>query len=248
MGGLETEVGETTTDVLLEAANFEPIGILRTSERLGLRTEGSNRWEKGVDPYLAENAAVYATQLLVELAGARFAGHVDVHGELPPQPVTRLRPERADALIGLAIPPAEQRSILERLGFGVEEMAGEGFAVTVPTWRARDVTREVDLIEEVARIHGLDKVPFTLPERRAMFGRLTQDQRLRRLVEDVMTGAGFSEAYTSSFVAEDDDPNALRLPDPLTSDQAVLRTMLWRGLVEAARRNLDAGNDGDRPL
>ncbi len=163
MGGLESEVGETTTDVLLEAANFEPQGILETSERLGLRTEGSNRWEKGVDPHLAEPAAVLASQLIVELTGARFSGQVDVHGGLPEPPVTSLRPERTDELIGLEIEPAEQRDILERLGFSVTD----DWAVTVPTWRARDVTREVDLIEEVARIHGLDRVPFTLPKRRA---------------------------------------------------------------------------------
>ncbi len=239
MGGLESEVADTTTDVLLEAANFEPVGILKSSERLGLRSEASNRWEKGVDPYLCEQAAVFATQLIVELAGGRFVAHRDVHGELPARPVTRLRPERASALVGLEIPEAEQRSILERLGFDV----GEDWEVTVPTWRARDVTREVDLVEEVARVHGLERVPFTLPERRAMFGRLTQAQRLRRLVEDVLTGAGLSEAYTWSLAASDPDPAALRLPVPLSAEQAILRTTLVEGLVGAAARNVDAGNE-----
>ncbi len=115
MGGEESEVTEATTDVLLEAANFEPLGILRSSERLALRTAGSNRWEKGVDPYLAESAAVLASRLLVDLAGARMTGHVDVHDGLPPRPVVRLRPERASRLIGLEIAPEEQRSTLERL-------------------------------------------------------------------------------------------------------------------------------------
>ena len=94
MGGEESEIGEGTTDVLLEAANFEPTGTFRTSERLRLRTEGLNRWEKGVDPYLAEPAAKLATRLIVELAGARWTGHADVHGELPDRPVVRL-PARA---------------------------------------------------------------------------------------------------------------------------------------------------------
>ena len=125
MGGEETEVTEATTDVLLEAANFEPVGIMRSSERLALRTEGSNRWEKGVDPYLAEQAAIYATELLVELAGARYAGETDAHGDLPARPVTRLRPERTDAVAGLEVPPAEQRRILERLGFEVEDADGD---------------------------------------------------------------------------------------------------------------------------
>src|SRR5918995_2109141 len=119
MGGEETEIGDSTTDVLLEAANFEPTGLFRTSERLRLRTEGSNRWEKGVDPYLAEPAATLATQLFVELAGARWVGHTDVQGELPQRPVVRHRPERADRLIGLETSPEEQHALLRRLGFDV---------------------------------------------------------------------------------------------------------------------------------
>jgi phenylalanyl-tRNA synthetase beta chain len=238
MGSLESEVDEQTTDVLLEAANFEPLTIHRTSERLRLRTEGSNRWEKGVDPYLAEQAAKLATELLVELAGARWTGDVDVRRELPERPVVHLRPERTDFLVGLRTAPDDQRVILERLGFDVSL----DWNVTVPTWRARDVTREADVIEEVARFR-LDDVPFTLPERTVMFGRLSKEQRLRRAVEEVLVGCGFSEAYNWSLVPQDDDPNAIRLPEPLSAEQAVLRTTLRRGLVESARRNVDAGAD-----
>jgi phenylalanyl-tRNA synthetase beta chain len=236
MGGEETEVSEDTTSVLLEAANFEPVSILRTSERLALRTDGSNRWEKGVDPYLAEHAALLATELLVELAGARWSGDVDVQGELQPRPRIEFRPDRADELLGLQTPADEQRATLERLGFELD-----GSTVRVPTWRARDVTREADLVEEVGRFR-LDEVPLTLPLRREMFGRLTQEQRLRRVVEDVLVGAGLSEAYTSTLVADDPDPNALRLPVPLSAEQAVLRTTLLPSLVEAVARNMDAGN------
>ncbi len=238
MGGAETEVADTTADVLLEAANFEPIGILRSSERLGLRTEGSNRWEKGVDPHLAGQAAALATRLIVDLAGARWTGHADVSAELPPPATIAYRPQRADALIGVETPAEQQRGLLERLGFSVST----AWDVTVPTWRARDVTREVDVVEEVARA-VLDRVPFTLPQRRYMAGRLTQEQRLRRLVEDALAGAGFSEAYTWSLVAEDPNPAALRLPDPLTSEQAVLRTTLLHGLIGSARHNAEAGNE-----
>jgi phenylalanyl-tRNA synthetase beta chain len=236
MGGLETEVGEETTDVLLEAANFEPVGILRTSERLGLRTDGSNRWEKGVDPHLAEPAARLATQLIVELAGARWTGAADVRGELPPRPVVRLRPERVDALNGVATPSERQRELLTRLGFDVDD----GWHVTVPTWRARDVTREIDLVEEVARFE-LDRVPFTLPERRELFGLLTREQRLRREVEDVLLGCGLSETYTPSLVGA--EAGALQLPQPLSSEHAALRTSIVPSLVDAARRNVDAGAD-----
>jgi phenylalanyl-tRNA synthetase beta chain len=236
MGGEATEVREETTEVLLEAANFEPVALLRTSERLKLRTEGSNRWEKGVDPHLAGPAASYATQLLVELAGARWVGDADVHGELPPRPVVHLRPQRADALVGLSTPPDEQRRILEAFGFGV----ADDFTVTVPTWRARDVTREVDVIEEVARVR-LDDVPFTLPVRREMFGALTRAQRLRRRVEDALVAAGFAEAYSPSLVPAATEPDGLALPEPI-GDQATLRTTLLHGLLEAAERNLHAGN------
>ena len=224
MGGANSEVVDSTTEVLLEAANFEPIGVLQTSERLGLRTEGSNRWEKGVDPYLAEPAAVLASRMIVELAGAELSGSADVHSGLPERPVVRLRPERTDRLVGLELPPAEQRQILERLGFDV----AENWDVTVPTWRARDVTREVDLVEEVARI-VLDRVPHTMPLRRSVAGHLSREQRLRRQVEDVLVGAGFSEAYTWSLVATDPDPAAIRLPEPMSGEQAILRTTLLEG-------------------
>jgi phenylalanyl-tRNA synthetase beta chain len=238
MGSENSEVDDSTRDVLLEAANFEPVSILRSSERLPLRTDGSNRWEKGVDPYLAEHAARLATQLIVELTGARWSGEIDVKATLPERPLIRLRPERASELLGLDVPAGDQRETLTRLGFDVTK----SFEVTVPTWRARDVTREVDLVEEVGRFR-LDEIPFTLPKRRAMFGRLTPAQRLRRIVEDVLVGAGLSEALTSSLVPADPAADALRLPEPLSAEQALLRTTLLPSLVEAARRNLDAGND-----
>jgi phenylalanyl-tRNA synthetase beta chain len=231
MGGEETEVSSSTTNVLLEAANFEPVGILRSSERHSLRTEGSNRWEKGVDPHVAGQAATYATQLIVELSGARWSGAEDVEGELPKPAVIRLRPERANDLIGLDVAAEEQGEILGRLGF--KELKS-GFRV--PTWRARDVTREVDLIEEVARFK-LPEIPFTLPRREAMFGRLSREQRLRRQVEDVLVGAGYAEVYTPTFVADGD----LRLPEPLSAEAAALRTELYASLLDPARRNADAG-------
>jgi phenylalanyl-tRNA synthetase beta chain len=238
MGSAESEIGEETTDVLLESANFEPFGILKTSERLGLRSEASARWEKGIDPHLAEQAAAYATELLVEHADAEWVGETDVHDELPARPVVRLRPERADAVNGLAVAPEEQRSTLERLGF---EVSGD-WDVTVPTWRARDVTREIDVVEEVART-VLDRIPATLPRRREMFGRLTRVQRLHRLVEDVLVGCGLSEAYTPSLVSAGSAPNALTLPMPLTAEMAELRTRLAPNLIQAVRHNLDAGNE-----
>jgi phenylalanyl-tRNA synthetase beta chain len=238
MGGLDTEVRDETKTVLLEAANFEPVGILRSSERHALRTEGSGRWEKGVDPHLAPHAAALATELILGLTGARWTGDVDVTGDLPERPVVRLRPEQTNRITGVEIRADDQHDALERLGFELD-----GWDVAVPTWRARDVTREIDLVEEVVRVHGLEKIPFTLPLRSAMFGRLTSEQRLRRRVEDVLVGCGLSEAYTLSFVAVDPDPEAIRLPDPLTSEHAILRTTLLHGLVAAAAHNVAVGNE-----
>jgi phenylalanyl-tRNA synthetase beta chain len=238
MGGEETEVTERTTEVLLEAANFEPYGLLGTSERLKLRTEGSNRWEKGVDPYLAPQAAALATELIVELTGARWVGHADVYGELPAPPRIEVRPQRASEVAGLELEPEWQAEMLDRIGF--ETANG---TMTVPTWRARDVTREIDVVEEAVRFK-LDEVPFTLPLRRAMTGRLTREQRLGRLAEDALVGAGFAEAYTPTLVPADLAPDGIPLPEPMTEEQAVLRTALWPSLVESARRNLDAGNEG----
>ena len=224
MGGEETEVSGTTTTVLIEAANFEPVGILRSSERLGLRTEGSNRWEKGVDPYLASPAATVATRLMLELTGARWTASADVHGDLPQPQVVPLRPKRASEKLGLEVAPARQKEILSRLGFDAD---GDGYRI--PTWRARDVTREIDLVEEVARFE-LSEIPFTLPEKDVSFGRLTREQRVRRTVEDVLVGCGFAEAYTPSF--------------PVTAETVVLRDAIAPSLVDAARANLAVDNTG----
>jgi phenylalanyl-tRNA synthetase beta chain len=237
MGGEETEIGDGTNDVLLEAANFEPTRLWRTSERLRLRTEGSNRWEKGVDPYLAEQAAIWATELIVDLTGARWVGHTDAKGELPERAVVRFDPAKASDYIGLEVAGDEQRDTLTRLG--LEARDGE---YVVPTWRARDLTREVDLIEEIARFR-LDVVPFTLPVRREMSGSFSRLQRTRRRVEDALVALGFSEVYTPSLVEDDADADALRLSEPITVELAVLRTELLPSLVEAARRNVEVGNE-----
>jgi phenylalanyl-tRNA synthetase beta chain len=233
MGGEESEVRPETTDLLLEAANFDPLAVLRTSRRLRLRTESSTRWEKGVDPYAAEQAAVYATQLLVELAGARWTGHVDVNDGLPEPPRVILQPELADRLSGLHIPEEEQVERLRSLGFAVD-----GCDVTVPTWRARDVTRPVDLVEEVVRFR-MEDIPSTLPDRPAKPAQLTRPQRLRRQVEEILAGAGFYEGYTWTLVPA--DKGSIELQEPYTAELAALRPNLEHWLVESARRNRNAG-------
>jgi phenylalanyl-tRNA synthetase beta chain len=237
MGGEETEVSDSTSSVLLEAANFEPVGIMRSSERLRLRSEASNRWEKGQDPEAALQAARFATELLVSLTGARWSGHADVRADPQPAPTIAYRPERAEQVTGLEIEDAEQRRRLERLGFEV----GDDWTVHVPTWRAGDVTREIDVVEEVARF-DLERVPATQPLRSELSGRLTKAQRIRRHIQDTLAGYGLAEAYTWSLLPDDPVPGAIRLPEPLSSEQAVLRTALADGLIASAERNVDAGN------
>jgi phenylalanyl-tRNA synthetase beta chain len=235
MGGEDSEVRPETTDVLLEAANFDALTVLRSSRRLRLRTEASTRWEKGVDPHAAELAAKYATQLFVEL-GARWTGHTDRHSGLPERPTIGLRPELADRLTGMTFPVDEQRATLERLGFDV----GDDLTVTVPTWRTRDVTRSVDLVEEVVRAR-MEEVPPTLPTRTTVAAQLSRDQRLRRQVEDVLVGAGFYEAYTWTLVPSGE--GRIPLEEPYSREMAALRTDLELGLVESAERNRNAGVD-----
>ncbi len=236
MGGEETEVSAETEAVLLEAANFEQLGVLLSGERLRVRSEAQTRWEKGVAPEVAEPAAVYATQLLAELCGARWVGETDVKAPFPERPVIQLRPERAGQIVGIPIPAEEQRRRLVRLGFEV----ADDWTVQVPAWRARDVKREIDLVEEVARFR-LEEVPPTMPERTEVFGRLSHEQRLRRAVSDLLVGCGFVEAYTYSLQPSDPDPAALALPVPLSEQQRVLRTTLLHGLVRAAQHNVNVG-------
>jgi phenylalanyl-tRNA synthetase beta chain len=233
MGGEDSEVRSETANLLLEAANFDPLTVLRTSRRLRLRTESSTRWEKGVDPYAAEQAAVYATQLFVEIAGARWVGHADVNDGLPERPRVRLDVELTRRLTGMDIAASEQVARLESLGFDVD-----GDMVTVPTWRVRDVTRPVDLVEEVARFH-MEDVASTLPLKRATGVRLTREQQLRRTVEDVFVGAGFHEAYTWTFVPAGEGRTALE--EPQSSELAALRTDLSHWLRESAERNRNVG-------
>lgn len=233
MGGEETEIGERSTSVMLEAANFEPFGIFKTSERLRHRTEGSNRWEKGVDPYLAEPAANLATELILDLTGASWVARTDVFPAPPERPVITFRPERTDEVIGIATAPDEQHSLLDRLGFDRRDGC-----VVAPTWRARDITREIDVVEEVARFR-LEDVPFTLPLRREMFGALTQMQVVQRRVEDALVGLGFTEVYTPSLRPDDD--TVWKLPEPISVELTALRTRLLPSLIEVVERNLELG-------
>jgi phenylalanyl-tRNA synthetase beta chain len=250
MGSEWSEVSDTTTTVLLECANFDGPNIQSSSTRLELRTEGSTRWEKGLDPRLVPRALALASQLMVELTGARLVpGTVDLHGQLPEPAVVPLRRERLELVVGVPYEQAQIDRALTRLGY---ESADEGWRV--PSWRANDTFREVDLIEEVSRIDGVWKVPTVMPPHADAVGKRDADVRLRNRVIELLLGAGLSEAVTVAFTDEtladrlrlaSDHPRreAVRVANPMGADQALLRTVLFPGLLASARRNLDAGRD-----
>jgi phenylalanyl-tRNA synthetase beta chain len=248
MGGQVSEVSGETTRVLMEAATWVGPNILRTSSRLGLRTEASARFERQLHPELAMAAQRLAAKLMVDLCGARLVpGTLDAYPRPPEQRRVRLRLARVSRLLGEEVASEEVRAILERLGFGVEPGDGELVAL-VPPWRDGDVQREADLIEEVARIHGLDKLPTTLPSRRRAVGRLTPGQRWRRRLEDALRDRGLTEVVSYSFTAPEalrrlrlGELPLLRLGNPLSEEQSVMRPLLLPGLLDAASRNFAHG-------
>ncbi len=255
MGGQGTDVTSETTRVLLEVANWNGTNILRTSRMLGLRSEASSRFEKQLHPELCMRAQRVASRLMVELCGAKLVpGTIDVAAETPSPHQVVLRGERVEGLLGMRIEQADQVVYLERLGFGVEA-DGEDLKVEVPPDRHHDVIREVDLIEEVARVHGLDEhLPSTLPASAGQVGGLNREQRLRRRVEDSMRDLGFDEVVGWSFT-DPGEPRRLRIPagdtraegvvisNPLSEDQSVMRTTLLGSLLDVAQRNRARGVD-----
>jgi phenylalanyl-tRNA synthetase beta chain len=255
MGGQTSEVSEATTRVLLEVANWSGNNILRTSRLLGLRSEASSRFEKQLHPELTMRAQRIASRLLVELCGAKLVpGTIDVAAEPPPPRRLILRAERVEGLLGMFISQADQKAYLERLGFELRE-AGEDLEVVVPPDRYYDVTREVDLIEEVARVHGIDEhLPTTLPAVSGAVGGLSREQRLRRRAEDTLRDLGFDQAVGWSFTDPgeaarlrilEDDPRAkpVLLANPLSEEQSAMRAMLLGSLLDIAARN--AARDTD---
>jgi phenylalanyl-tRNA synthetase beta chain len=253
MGGTRSEVEPQTTRVLMEVAAWNGPNIHATSLKLGLRSEASARFEKGLSPEQTLEAQAVATKLMLELTGARLRpGTVDVGGPGPPPRTIRLRDRRIVGLLGVNITRSESALHLQRLGFQTAERP-DGLDVTVPHWRRNDVTREADLVEEVARLHGVnDQLPATLPSRRGAVGTLTREQRLRRRAEDVLTDRGLLEIVGWSFEAPERDER-LRLPgddprrrhvvisNPMSEDQSVLRTTLLGSLLDVARHNAARG-------
>ena len=281
MGGARSEVVPETTRVLMEVATWDGPSIHRASWRLGLRSEASSRFEKGLQPEQCMHAQAVAARLIVECCGARpAAGTIDIGPEPPALAVLRLREARVKSILGVAIPAARQAEILQALDFASQpaavapaadpgattpdapadadpapDPADAGLDVTVPALRRDDVTREVDLIEEVARIDGVDRLPATLPARRGAAGRLSHAQHVRRDAEDALAGRGLCEVVGWSFTEpslldrlllppEHELRDVVRLENPLSDAQSIMRPTLLGSLLDAARHNV-ARNGSD---
>ncbi len=248
MGGARSEVAPDTSRVLMEAANWDGANVHRTSLRLGLRSEASTRFEKQLQPEQAMDAQALSSRLMIELCGARlWPGTIDVGGP-GPEPVTiRLRDARIESLLGTAVSRERSQQILEALEFRTED-AADGLDVSPPAFRRADVTREADVIEEVARLDALERLPATLPSRHGASGRLTERQRLRRRASDALAAQGLHEIVGWSFVSPDlarrlrlPDQAAVALENPMSAEQSLLRTTLLGSLLDVARRNRSHG-------
>ncbi len=253
MGGQNSEVEPGTTDILLESAYFDPMGIRRTSKQLGLSTEASIRFERGIDPNGSLRAAERAAFLMRALGGGIVArGAVDAYPrKIDPLKIS-LRFPRVNHILGTSIGPKEIQGYLESLHLEVRESGPDSFQVTAPTYRV-DLTREIDLVEEVARLHGFHRIPVTLPSGRVAPVSKTPMQKGIERARRILTGFGFWEVITYSFIStqvlqdlkispEDKKAKPFRIQNPLSEDQAVMRTTLLPGLLYTARNNIHRQN------
>ena len=242
MGGAESEVARETRAIVLESAFFNPLSVRRTSKKLGLKTEASMRFERGADPGLPVTALARAAALLEAIGAGRARGTVvDRYPTRIDPRLLRLRRSRIAGILGAAIPDTDVRRILEGLGFALRD-AADGWEVQVPTRRV-DVAREVDLIEEVARHYGFDRLPVTFPPLtaapRPMDPRIPRTRQLRAS----LTAAGFFEAVTFGFMAEAAaapfaaDGDIVPIANPLSENFAVLRPSSLPGLIDAVAHN-----------
>lgn len=251
MGGIDTEVSDRTVDLLLESAYFDPTRILRSSKRHSLRSEASARFERGTDPNVIPMAADYACKLIHEWAGGEVAiDAIDIYPTpIEPRPI-QLRTSRVNEVLGLDLGSDDVVGALRKLDLEADG-SGESIVVTAPT-RRPDLSIEEDLIEEVARIVGYERIPTTLPSG-GRAGALKRDQRLIRRVRSILVGAGLTEAYTSSFIGPADiermhypaaHPFAkpIALVNSLSYDESLLRPNLMPGLLAALQRNVARRN------
>jgi phenylalanyl-tRNA synthetase beta chain len=255
MGGASSEITDSTTTVLLEAAYFTPMAIARTGKRLMLGSEARSRFERGVDPEVALAAVDLFAHLLAHrgqeahvggpVVTLRRGATTDVRAAVPVAERIGVRTERVNALLGVDLDDEAVAGYLRPLGFEVASQPRSGIhLVTVPTWRP-DVTREIDVVEEVARLYGYQRIARTVPGGTRTSAGLTAHQRRRRELRGVLAGVGLEEAWTTTFLAPGDleraglDGAAVEVENPLDRSESILRTSLLPGLLKAVRFNVD---------
>lgn len=252
MGGFDSAVGEDTRDILLESAWFNPVTIIGRARRLGLATESAHRFERGVDPNLQTAAIERATALILEIAGGRPGPVVEQRERayLPEVQPVRLRTDRLNRVLGTSLEGTEVNSLLTRLGMQVDA-SEDDFLVRAPSAR-RDIEIEADLIEEVARIYGYDRLPSRKPGGRLVLKVGAEEQLPERRLREQLAARGFQQVMTWSFVGLDQleslglAAGAQPLANPLSRDMAVLRTGLLPGMLDVAGRNLRRQHDSFR--
>jgi phenylalanyl-tRNA synthetase beta chain len=245
MGGLDSEITDTTTAVALEVAFFEQTAITRTMNRLGLRSEASGRFERGVDPHGAERAQARFVELLRETCpdlvvheGAADARHSSLYPQVRPVAV---RVSQVNRLLGTALDATDIQRLIAPIGYAVVDQQGDALTVELPSWRP-DSHGEIDVVEEVARHYGYDTIGAAVPNS-TMHGRLSPVQQRRRMLREVLLGAGASEAITDSFLRQADlagahlDGDAIRITNPLVADEDILRPSMRPGLLRAVAFN-----------
>ncbi len=255
MGGANSEIHEGTARVVLESAAFDATSVRRTGQRLGLHSEASQRFEKGVDGVAVHQALLRATQLLSEIGAATPVGTpVIAQNETAPTNVVPFSPHGANRLLGTQIPLPEMDAIFSRLGFKVDVQGEDDWNVTVPS-RRWDIRMQADLVEEVARIHGYDAIPSSLPVGATTVGLRNASQRLRKVTREALTSQGMFEVFPYTFThasvgdalrLDKDHPHRIMVPllHPLSEERILMRTHLLPGLSEIARHNLAHGEPG----
>ncbi|MCU1280944.1 MAG: phenylalanyl-tRNA synthetase, beta subunit [bacterium] len=254
MGGASSEVSAGTTRLLLECAHFAPARVRRTAKRLGLHSEASHRFERGVDPNGCAEVERHLASTVLALAGGKVASALsDVYPRAIAPVTLELRPARTEALLGTRLTRDRQTALLSSIGLdAVDEGAGH-IRVTVPTFRP-DLSREVDLIEEIARLHGYDRIAPTLPQMREPPGPMRDlDDARNDAARDALRGLGLDEIVTYGFVGPSslrafggDESRWVRVTNPLREEQSVMRTTLVAGLCQALQRNLARGHEDVR--
>ena len=247
MGGLDSEVTESTTSLAIEAARFDPLAIAKNSRFHRLSSEASRRFERAVDPALAAIASARATQLLIELGGASYVGSATA-GAIPAMTVISCDPQYVSRLLGIAVPHETVEANLQLVGCAISKQSSDLWLVTPPTWRS-DLLTPSDLVEEVGRIIGLNSIEGTLPQGRSC-ATLSPMQYRKRGVAQYLANLGFSEVYNYPFVNQEmvdllgftgGRAASFKLANPMSDQAPLLRTHLLPGLLETAKRNLGRG-------